>query len=115
MPSVIETTSITRKEVLDMMNEKEKLEQQLKSLGEVLESHGVGMSESLVDDQDFPRNDIDVYQIRLIRNRIICTRNDLKALMDRIEKSLNDYFAHRNHNESEEHIPNGNCSLKPDN
>lgn len=30
------------------------------------------MDESLVDDQDFPRNDIDVYQIRLTRNRIIC-------------------------------------------
>lgn len=30
------------------------------------------MDEPLVDDQDFPRNDIDVYQIRLIRNRIIC-------------------------------------------
>lgn len=38
MPSAIETNNITRREILDMMNEKEKLEQQLKSLGEVLES-----------------------------------------------------------------------------
>lgn len=30
------------------------------------------MDEPLVDGQDFPRNDIDVYQVRLIRNRIIC-------------------------------------------
>jgi len=38
MPSAIETKNITRREILEMMNEKEKLEQQLKSLGEVLES-----------------------------------------------------------------------------
>jgi len=38
MPSAIETKNITRREILDMMNEKEKLEQQLKSLGEVLQS-----------------------------------------------------------------------------
>lgn len=29
------------------------------------------MDEPLVDDQDFPRNDIDVYQIRLLRGSII--------------------------------------------
>lgn len=37
MPSAIETKNITRREILDMMNEKEKLEQQLKSFGEVLQ------------------------------------------------------------------------------
>lgn len=30
------------------------------------------MDEPLVDDQGFPRNDIDVYQIRLTRSQIIC-------------------------------------------
>jgi hypothetical protein len=38
MPSAIETKNITRREILDMMNEKEKLEQQLKTYGEVLQS-----------------------------------------------------------------------------
>lgn len=38
MPSAIETKNVTRREILDMMNEKEKFEQQLKSLGEVLQS-----------------------------------------------------------------------------
>lgn len=38
MPSVIETKNVTRREIIDMMNEKEKLEQQLKSLSEVLQS-----------------------------------------------------------------------------
>ncbi|XP_025405311.1 26S proteasome non-ATPase regulatory subunit 9 [Sipha flava] len=113
MPSAIENKNVTRREILDMMNEKEKLEQQLKILSEHLDSHGVGMNEPLVDDQDFPRNDIDVHQIRLTRNRFICTRNDLIALMDRIEKGLNAYFTQTNHNEAE-HTVNGHCSLKPD-
>lgn len=38
MPSAVETKNVTRREILDMMNEKEKLEQQLKSLGEILDS-----------------------------------------------------------------------------
>lgn len=40
------------------------------------------MDEPLVDEQDFPRNDIDVYQIRLTRNRIICKHsvNDLNTI-----------------------------------
>lgn len=41
------------------------------------------------------------------------TRNDLRAIMDRIEKSLNAYFIQTNRDEPE-HIVNGNCSLKPD-
>lgn len=38
MPSAIENKNVTRKEILDMINEKEKLEQQLKALGEILDS-----------------------------------------------------------------------------
>lgn len=38
MPSAIENKNVTRKEILEMMNEKEKLEQQLKALLEILES-----------------------------------------------------------------------------
>lgn len=46
---------------------------------------------------------------------VLGARNDLKAIMDRIDKSLNAYFTQMNHNEPEEHIHNGHCSLKPDN
>ncbi|XP_050544495.1 26S proteasome non-ATPase regulatory subunit 9 [Daktulosphaira vitifoliae] len=112
MPSAVGSKSVTRSEILEMMSEKEKLEQQLKTHIDVLQSHRVGMDDPLVDEQDFPRNDIDVYQIRLTRNQIICIRNDLKAIMDRIEKSLNAYFTQGNGNESD--MVNGHCSLKPD-
>lgn len=112
MPSLIENKIVTRRDILDMMNEKEKLEQQLKSLLELLQSHRVSMEEPLVDAQHFPRNDVDVYEIRLLRVRIIYTRNDLRATMDRIEKGLNAYFT-QNHT-PEQHLPNGHGSLKLD-
>lgn len=38
MPSAIDTKNVTRREIIDMMDEKDKLEQQLKSLCEVLQS-----------------------------------------------------------------------------
>lgn len=30
------------------------------------------MNEPLVDSEGYPRNDLDIYQIRFARNRIIC-------------------------------------------
>lgn len=46
------------------------------------------MHESLVDADGFPRDDIDVYQIRHARHKIICFQNDIKALMLEIEKGI---------------------------
>jgi 26S proteasome regulatory subunit N4 len=46
------------------------------------------MTEPLTDAENFPRNDIDVHQVRSARHQIICYQNDLKALMKEIEKGL---------------------------
>lgn len=46
------------------------------------------MTESLVDADGFPRNDIDVHQIRNARHQIICLQNDLKSLLKQIEAGL---------------------------
>ena len=32
---------------------------------DVLKSNGVGMDDPLVDSEDYPRNDIDVYQVKI--------------------------------------------------
>lgn len=50
--------------------------------------NNIGMTESLVDDCGFPRNDIDVHQVRHARHQIICLQNDLKSLMKEIEKGI---------------------------
>ncbi|KAG8533676.1 uncharacterized protein KY384_001417 [Bacidia gigantensis] len=55
--------------------------------------HGVNLTTSLLDANDFPRSDIDVAQIRTTRTRIIRLRNDYKAVMSRIEKGLHERHA----------------------
>lgn len=51
------------------------------------------MTEPLVDADGFPRNDIDVYQVRHARHEIYCSQNDLKDLMQAIAVGLEDYHA----------------------
>ncbi|KAJ8874287.1 hypothetical protein PR048_025133 [Dryococelus australis] len=50
--------------------------------------NNIDMKEPLVDADGFPRQDIDVYQVRHARHRIICLMNDHKALMKQIEQGL---------------------------
>jgi len=50
------------------------------------------MDEPLVDDQDFPRNDIDVYQIRLIRSRIICKYYTVTVKINYIAYTFSIYY-----------------------
>ncbi|OXU25664.1 hypothetical protein TSAR_014144 [Trichomalopsis sarcophagae] len=74
--------------VLQLMNEKDKLEAELQAAKNILDNNRVGMTDVLVDSQGFPRNDIDVYQVRHARHKIICLQNDHKALMLKIEQGL---------------------------
>lgn len=46
------------------------------------------MSDPLVDDEGFPRNDIDVYQVRIARHKIICLQNDLKIQMNKVHRGI---------------------------
>lgn len=87
------TTSLDSLSLRQLIQKKENLEEELKALGSVLDSHGVNMQTSLTDADGFPRADIDVAQVRVTRARIISLRNDWKDLMDRIEKGLHEYHA----------------------
>lgn len=85
---VIPSTS-RKEQVLKLIEQKDKIERTINDCGRVLAANGnVGMTESLVDDFGFPRNDIDVYQVRQARNQIVCLQNDLKALLKEIEQGL---------------------------
>ncbi|KAL2351501.1 26S proteasome non-ATPase regulatory subunit 9 [Cryomyces antarcticus] len=77
----------------ELIAEKENVERELSTLSAVLDSHGVNMSTSLTTFDGYPRDDIDVAQIRTTRARIIIRRNDYKTLMDQIEKGLHAQFA----------------------
>lgn len=83
----------TKQEVLDLMKEKDKIEEELEAWIGVLESQNVGMDDPLIDQEGFPRNDVDVAKIREARNKIICLKNDHKAIMIKIEKGLHSLHA----------------------
>ncbi|CAM1302412.1 PSMD9 (predicted) [Pycnogonum litorale] len=81
--------SISREQVLLWAKQKEDIEEEIKSYLEILDSQkNVGMDEPLVDENGYPRNDIDVYQVRTARHKIICLRNDFKEKMLQIERGL---------------------------
>jgi len=75
--------------VLNLIDKKNQIEQSINNFGQVLSvNNNIGMRESLVDADGFPRNDIDVYQVRHARHQIITLQNDLKSLMNDIAKGL---------------------------
>jgi len=80
--------NVTREQVLQLMKEKDKLETELKELSDVLRSQGVGMDDPVVDQDGFPRADIDVYQVRHARSNIRTKTTDLKEVMKKIEAGL---------------------------
>nr|XP_033322467.1 26S proteasome non-ATPase regulatory subunit 9 [Megalopta genalis] len=83
----------TKNYVLQLMKDKDDIEAEIKALKEILDSNHVGMDESLVDSEGYPRQDIDVYQVRHARHKIICSRNDHKTLMKKIEEGLHKIHA----------------------
>ncbi|EQL04268.1 pdz/dhr/glgf [Ophiocordyceps sinensis CO18] len=82
-----------RSSFAELQQRKDDLEAELKALGGVLDSHGVGMDTPLVTGDGLPGADLDVAQIRTTRARIIRLRNDHKSLMVAIERFLHQHFA----------------------
>ncbi|CAO3635328.1 unnamed protein product [Mucor hiemalis] len=87
------------KEAKELIERKDKIEEELRELEDRLIEAGVGMSESLVDRSGFPRFEIDVHSVRISRNLVIRLRNDHKAVMKDIESVL-----HRIHEEKRKQI-----------
>ena len=72
------------------------IEDEAKSIEEELNAstNGVappGISDPLIDNEGFPRADIDLYRTRKHRQRLACLRTDHKELMRKLEKALLDF------------------------
>ena len=67
---------------------KDAIEAEIDAQASVLKANNVTMQSPLVDPEGFPRADIDVWEVRHARVRIIELRNDLKDIMDQIMKGL---------------------------
>ncbi|KAI9706169.1 MAG: putative 26S proteasome regulatory subunit [Bogoriella megaspora] len=77
----------------ELIAKKENMEAELSALGSVLDSHGVNMNTTLTTFDGYPRDDIDIAQIRTTRARIVRLRNDYKAMLGRIEEGLHAHHA----------------------
>lgn len=85
---VIPSTS-HKEEVMKLIAKKEQIERAINDCGHILGANkNIGMNESLLDAEGFPRSDIDVYAVRQARHQIICLQNDLKSTMKEIEQGL---------------------------
>ncbi|KAK4471705.1 hypothetical protein MN116_005107 [Schistosoma mekongi] len=72
-----------------LLNEKNRIEQRLSELSQVLNQNGsIGLDTPLIDDQGYPRSDIDVGLIRTTRNSIRCLNTDHKQIMLELETIL---------------------------
>lgn len=74
---------------MKLIAKKEQIERAINDCGQILgANNNIGMNESLLDAEGFPRSDIDVYAVRQARHQIICLQNDLKTTMKEIEQGL---------------------------
>ncbi|XP_023937207.2 26S proteasome non-ATPase regulatory subunit 9 [Bicyclus anynana] len=77
-----------RDQVMKLIQEKDRIENEIREQNLVLEENNIGMQDPLVDGDGYPRNDIDVYKVRHARHLIICLQNDHKNIMKQIERGL---------------------------
>lgn len=77
----------------NLQNKKDELEGSISAFN----SAALWETGMLVDAEGFPRTDIDVYSVRLARSKVNELKNDLKSVMDEIEKLLHQLHAISDH------------------
>ena len=69
------------------------IEARIAELNQVLVEQGnVGMSGPLIDDQDYPRSDIDIYRVRQVRQDINCLQNDYNEVLAALETAIGEEY-----------------------
>uniref|UniRef100_A0A1A8CIA6 26S proteasome non-ATPase regulatory subunit 9 n=1 Tax=Nothobranchius kadleci TaxID=1051664 RepID=A0A1A8CIA6_NOTKA len=111
------SSAITMDDVKNLIKKKDEIEEQIKAYYDVLEDQGVGVEGPLVDAEGYPRDDVNLYQIRNARHNISCLQNDHKAIMAEIEEALHKLHARekakRGQDEAEEEAMEQQVTLPP--
>ena len=77
-----------RSQLKELERQRLALEDEAAAIVSELDGLGVGLKDSLVDAEGYPRADLDLYRVRSQRGRHASIRTDHKALMKRIEVLL---------------------------
>ncbi|KAI8319940.1 hypothetical protein GQ54DRAFT_264416, partial [Martensiomyces pterosporus] len=101
----------TMEQAKRLLKQKDDLESEIRDLESQLRAQGVNRTEKLVDQDGFPRADIDIVAIREIRKSLIYKQNDLKALMREVELSL--ISLHRDTSSSDKQEPETPAHKRP--
>lgn len=81
--------SLSLRQVLQL---KVAIERELDKNFDSLLGQGLDLTSPLVTDEGFPRQDIDVLQVRLTRRYVNMLRNDLRDVIDHSQTLLSDHF-----------------------
>ena len=66
-----------REDLLKLMKEKDDIEKSIMDITEYLNAPGMpGLQGNLVDAEGFPRADLDLFEVRKMRNRLACLQTD---------------------------------------
>ena len=82
-----------RERVNALTERKDNIQLELDTQFAILKANSCTMNTPLVDRDGFPRADIDVYNVRIARTRVIELKNDMTAVMDEIGKALQEVYA----------------------
>ena len=79
-----------RKVLLELNEKRNKIEKEMIEIVELLENMNgkPGLKNRLIDDEGFPRDDVDIFEARKLRNRHACLQTDHKTLMKDLENRL---------------------------
>ena len=74
---------------MKVMKEKDEIEKAIMDITEYLDAPGMpGVKGRLVDDDGFPLANLDLFEIRKMRNRLACLQTDHVGVMKKIEQGL---------------------------
>ncbi|EHN01862.1 Nas2p [Saccharomyces cerevisiae x Saccharomyces kudriavzevii VIN7] len=80
----------------ELMVLKTDIEAQLEAYFGLLEEQGIGMDSPLVTPDGYPRSDVDVLQITMIRKNVNMLKNDLNHVLQKSHVLLNQHFDNMN-------------------
>ncbi|TYJ54148.1 hypothetical protein B9479_005246 [Cryptococcus floricola] len=94
-----------REYALALMQRRDAIQKEIDVLTGVLTSHGTTQSTSLVDNEGYPRGDIDIYAIRHARSSLVRLQTDRQTVNELLGNALNEAFAPGSSDSTQ---PNGN-------
>ncbi|ESX02915.1 hypothetical protein HPODL_02229 [Ogataea parapolymorpha DL-1] len=88
-----EPDALASMDLAQLASLRSRIEAQIDTLHARLYAQNADMDTPLVSDDGFPRSDIDVVQIRLLRTQIIRLRNDWRLVSDALQPKLAQSFS----------------------